>query len=180
VFEFEAEGFDDEVVVFALSEAGDGDAADNAASGDVDGEAAAVGGVVGVGKVVALVEGAVGLLEREADGVGASMEAGDDIAFALDPAGIVGCCSGECGVEEGLVGIAKAADVDDDGVLASGGQIAEAETEAPGSVVVEAGEAEFGFLSGDDGEVFGEGHSDWLLLYGRSLWLRVMCVASSV
>ncbi len=47
--EFDAEGFDDEVVVFALGEAGDGDAADDAGSGDVDGEAAAVGGVVGVG-----------------------------------------------------------------------------------------------------------------------------------
>ncbi len=63
MLEFETEGFDDEVVVFALCEARDGDAADDAGSGDVDGEAAAVGGVVGVGKVVAVVEGAVGLLE---------------------------------------------------------------------------------------------------------------------
>ena len=61
--EFDAEGFDDEIVVFALGEAGDGDAADDAGSGDVDGEAAAVGGVVGVGKVVAVGEGAVGLGE---------------------------------------------------------------------------------------------------------------------
>jgi len=158
VLEFEAEGFDDEVVVFALSEAGDGDAADDAGSGDVDGETAAVGGVVGVGKVVAVVEGAVGLLECEADGVGAAMEAGDDVAFALNPTRVVGCCAGEGGIEEGLVGIAKAADIDDDGVLAGDGQVAKAETETPGGVVVEAGEAELGFLSGDDGEVFGEGH----------------------
>ncbi len=86
------------------------------------------------------------------------MKAGDDVALALDPAWIVGCRAWEGGVEEGLVGVAKAADVDDDGVLASGGQVAKAETETPGGVVVEAGEAEFGFLSGDDGEVFGDGH----------------------
>ena len=48
-FEGEAEGFDDEVVVVALGQAGDGDGADDACAGDVDGEAAAVGGVVGVG-----------------------------------------------------------------------------------------------------------------------------------
>jgi len=158
VLEFEAEGFDDEVVVFALSEAGDGDAADDAGSGDVDGETAAVGGVVGVGKVVAVVEGAVGLLECEADGVGAAMEAGDDVAFALNPTRVVGCCAGEGGIEEGLVGIAKAADIDDDGVLAGDGQVAKAETETPGGVIVEAGEAELGFLPGDDCEVFGDGH----------------------
>ena len=158
MLEFEAEGFDDEVVVFALSEAGDGDAADDAGSGDVDGETAAVGGVVGVGKVVAVVEGAVGLLKCETDGVRAAMKAGDDVAFALDPAGIVGCRAGERGIEEGLVGIAKAADIDDDGVLAGDGQVAKAETETPGGVIVEAGEAELGFLPGDDCEVFGDGH----------------------
>ena len=48
--EFDAEGFDDEVVVLALGKAGDGDAADDAGSDDVDGEAAAVGGVVSVGE----------------------------------------------------------------------------------------------------------------------------------
>ena len=89
-FEGEAEGFDDEVVIFALGEAGDGDCADDAGAGDVDGEAAAVGGVVGVGEVVAVAEGAVGLLEHEADGVGWAVEAGDDVGFALDPAGVVG------------------------------------------------------------------------------------------
>jgi len=76
---FKAERFDDEVVVFALRQAGDSDAADDAGAGDMDGEAATVSGVVGVGEVVAFAEGAVGLLECEADGVGAAMEAGDDI-----------------------------------------------------------------------------------------------------
>ncbi len=89
-FEGEAEGFDDEVVVVALGQAGDGDRADDACAGDVDGEAAAVGGVVGVGEVVAVGEGAVGVLEGEADGVGAAMEAGDNVGFTLHPAGIVG------------------------------------------------------------------------------------------
>jgi hypothetical protein len=53
-FEFEAEGFDDEVVVVALRQAGDRDRADDARTRDVNGEAAAVGGVVGVGQVVAI------------------------------------------------------------------------------------------------------------------------------
>ena len=88
--EFEAEGFDDEVMVFALGQAGDGDAADNAGAGDVDGEAASVGGVVGFGEVVAFAEGAVALLEREADGVGAAVKAGDDVRFALNPARLSG------------------------------------------------------------------------------------------
>jgi len=77
--EFEAEGFDDQVVVVALGQAGDGDAADDSGCVDVDGEAAAVRGVVGVGQAVAFAEGAVALREREADGVGAAVEAGDDV-----------------------------------------------------------------------------------------------------
>jgi hypothetical protein len=162
-FEFEAEGFDDEVVVVALGQAGDGDRADDAGAGDVDGEAAAMGGVVGVGETVAFAEGAVVLLEREADGVRAAMEAGDDVDLALDPAGVVRRSS-ERGVEERLVGLAEAADVDDDGLLAGESELAEAEAEPPGSVVVEAGKDEFGFLAGDGGEVrskvWGDGHGE--------------------
>ena len=56
--------FDGEVVVFALGEARDGDAADDSGTFDVEGEAAAVRGVVGVGEAVAFGEGAVVLLER--------------------------------------------------------------------------------------------------------------------
>lgn len=52
--EVEAETFDDEVVVVALREAGDGDGSEDAGSGDVEGEAAAVGGVVGLGEIVAI------------------------------------------------------------------------------------------------------------------------------
>jgi len=153
--EFDAEAFDGEVVVFALGKAGDGDAADDAGAGDVDGKAAAVGGVVGVGESVFFAEGGAALLEVEADLVRAAVEAGDYVGFALDPAGVVGCGAGESGVEEGLVRIAEAADVDDDGELAGEGQLAEGEAEAPGGVVVEVGEVKLGFLMDDGGEVFG-------------------------
>lgn len=115
--EGEAEGFDDEVVVFALGEAGDGDCTDDAGACNVDGEAAAVSGVVGVRERVAFGKLPTLLLKKKADGVGGAVEAGDDVRFALDPAGVVGSSS-ECGVEEGLVGLAEAADVDDDGLFA--------------------------------------------------------------
>lgn len=56
-------------------------------------------------------------------------------------------------------------------VLAGDGQLAEAKAEAPGGVVVEIWEAEFGLLAGDDGQVFGDGH--WVrLLYGG--WVAVV------
>ena len=157
-FEEKADGFDSEVVVVALRESGDGDGADDARSGDVDGEAATVGGVVGVGKRVALGELPALLFKEEADGVGGAVEACDDVDLSRDPALAVGGGSGERGVEELLVGLAEAADVDDDALIAGGCEIAEGQAEMPGGVVVEGGEAEFGFLSGDQGEVFGEGH----------------------
>jgi hypothetical protein len=158
VAELVADCFDDEVVVFALRQAGDGDAADDAGSGDFDGEAAAVGGVVGVGQGVSFGEGQAGLLKCEADGVGAAVEAGDDVGFALDPAGVVGRGAGHGGVEEWLVGLAEAADVDDDGVAAGDGEFAEGEAETPCGFGIEGGEEEFCFLAGDDGEVVGDGH----------------------
>jgi hypothetical protein len=149
-FEGEAEGFDDEVVVVPLCQAGYGGRADDACAGHVDGEAAAMRGVVGVGQAVAFGEGTVGVLEREADGVGTAVEAGDDVGFALHPSGVVRCTA-ERGVEERLVGLAEAADVDDDGLFAGEGEFAKAEAETPGGVVVEAGKEEFGFLAGDGG-----------------------------
>jgi hypothetical protein len=148
--EFEAESFDGEVVVFALCQSGDGDCADDARRGDFDGKAAAVSGVVGVGQVIAVAEGAVGLFEHQADGVRAAVEAGDDVALALHPAGVVGS-SAERGVEERLIGLAEATDVYDDGLLALEREIAEGEADSPGGVVVEVREDEFGFLMGDLG-----------------------------
>ena len=141
-------------MVFALGQAGDSDRTDDACAGDVDGEAPAVSSVVGVGKVVAVAEGAAGLLERKADGVGGAVETADNVRFSLHPALIVRCGAGKRGVEERLVWLAEAADVDDDGLFAGESEFAEAETKAPCGVVAEAGEAEFGFLAGDCSEVF--------------------------
>ncbi len=117
-----AEGFDDELVVGALGEAGDGDGADDSGVGEGDGEGAAVGGVVGVGEGVFGFEGDALFGEVEAGGVGAAVEAGDDVRFAVDPAGVVGRGSGQGGEEELLVGVAEAADVDDDGGFAVEGE----------------------------------------------------------
>ena len=161
--EFEAEGFDDEVVVFALRKAGDGDAADDSGAIDVEGKAAAVRGVVGVGEAVAFGEGAVVLREHETDGVGAAMKAGDHVRFTLHPARVVRSSARKGCVEERLVGLAEAADVDDDGLVAGDGQLAEGEAKAPSGVVVEVWEVEFGLLTGDGGEVFGDCHGTLLL-----------------
>src|SRR5258708_19148565 len=87
--ELEAEGFDDEVVVFALGEAGDGNGADDAGGGDVDGEAAAVSGIVSVGQRVAFGKLPALLFEKKAAGVGGAVAASHDRRFVLDPAGVV-------------------------------------------------------------------------------------------
>lgn len=158
LLELVAEGFDDEVVVFALGQAGDGDRADDACSGDVDGEAAAVGGVVGVGQRVFFGERGVVVPEVEAELVGAAVEAGDDVRFALHPAGVVGRGAVERGVEERLIRLAEAADVDDDGVVASDGESAQEEAKTPGGLCIEGGKDELSFLLGDDCEVFVNGH----------------------
>jgi hypothetical protein len=149
--EGEAESFDDEVVVLALREAGDGGGADDAGAGDMDGEAAAMRGVIGVGETITLGEMTALLFEEEADSVGGSVKAGYDVDFALNPAMAVGGGTGEGGVEEWLVRLAETADVGDDALIAGEGEVAEGLAEGPGGVVVEGGEAEFSFLSGDDG-----------------------------
>lgn len=159
--EFDAEGLDDEVVIFALRESGDGDGADDACACDVEWEGSAVGGVVGLGEGVLFCDGGVVVLEVEADGVGAAMEAGDDVGFAEDPAGVVGGGAGESGVEEGLMGLAEAADVDDDGVLAGDGEVVEGVAEVPCDVFkgeFRGGKAELFFLEGDGGDVVRDGH----------------------
>lgn len=125
----------------------------------VDGEGSTVGGVVGFGQGVFLGEGGVVVLEVEADGEGAAVESCDDVGFALDPAGVVGGGAGECGVEELLVGLTEAADVDDDGMVSGDGEFAEGESEGPGGIEIEGGEAEELFLVGDAGEIVGDGHA---------------------
>src|SRR5437764_113792 len=97
------------------------------------------------------------MLQRQADGVGTAMESRNNIGLTLHPAGIVRRPA-ERRVEERLVRLAEAADVDDDDLLAGQGEVAKAHAETPGRVVVEAWEAELGFLTCNDGEVFGESH----------------------
>ena len=153
--QLEAEGFDDELVVGALGQAGDGDAAEDAGAGDGEREGAAMGGVVGLGEGVLFGEGGAAFGEGEADGVGAAVEAGDDVRFALDPAAVVRGGAGEGGVEELLERGAEAADVDDEAVVALDGEAAEGVAERPGGVGVEGGEGELALLLGDAGAVFG-------------------------
>ena len=158
----QAKGFDDEVVVVALGEARDRDGADDAGVGNVQGEAAAVGGIVLFGEVVALAELASGLLEQAAHMVGALVKARDGAGFAADPAGIVGRGAGQGAVKEWLVGVAEAADVDDEGLAARDGQLAEQGAELPGDFGREGVEGEGGFLKGELGDilrdVLGDGH----------------------
>jgi hypothetical protein len=113
-----------------------------------------VGGVVGLGEGVLLGEGGVALAKREAHRVGAALKAGDDVRFALDPAAVVRGGAGESGVEELLGGVAEAANVDDDAVVALDGKAAERAAERPGGVRVEGGEGELALLLGDAGAVF--------------------------
>ena len=158
VVEFTAEGFDHQVVVFALGQPGDGDAADDAGSGDVDGEAAAMSGVVGVGQPVSLAQGSVVELEIDADLIGAAMETGDHVRFALDPTGIVRGGAGQGGVEERLVRLAEAANVDNDGVAAGNGEFAQGTAKTPGGFGIEGGEDKLRFLPGDGDEIVIERH----------------------
>ena len=122
--EVEAEGFDDEVVVFTLREARDGDATDDAVFDDVEGKAAAVGSVISFGEAVLLGQSKFVLFEIKAEVVGTLVETGDHVGFSLDPSGVIGGGAGEGSIEEGLVGLvgfAEAADVDDDGLFAAEG-----------------------------------------------------------
>ena len=119
--ELDAETFNGEIVVVALRKPGDGDTADDSGASDVDGEAAAMGGVVGVRESVFFAEGCAGVLEVEADLIGTAVEAGYHVGFALHPAGVVGRGAGKGGIEERLIWMAKAANVDDDRELTGKG-----------------------------------------------------------
>jgi hypothetical protein len=164
----EAEGFDGEVVVVAGGQAGEGDGADDAAGcGDGDGEGSADGGVVVGGEGVTLGEGLALAFEAEADGVRGTVEAGDYVRFAAGPAGVVGGGAGEGGEEEALDGTAEAADVDDDGMVALGGEGAEDVAEGPGDVGVEVREGEGGLLKLNVGGVlFGGGDHGYECKWG--------------
>ena len=81
------------------------------------------------------------------------MVASNDVGFAAGPAGVVGRGAGEGGVEEGLVWRAEAADVDDEDIVASDGEIVKENTEGPGGCGVEVREGEGLFLEKDAGGV---------------------------
>lgn len=149
--QLEAEGFDNQVVVFALGQAGDGYAADDACSGDVDGEAAAVGSVFGVRQSVFLGECGVVVLEIKTELIGAAVEARNNVRFALDPACVVGSGSGERGVEERLVRVAEAADVYDNGLSMGDCQLAEGGAQPPCGFGIEGRQNECGLLTNDRG-----------------------------
>lgn len=158
VVQLAADGFDDQVMVFALGQAGDGDASDDAGSGDMDGKAAAVSGVFGVGESVSLAECGVVELEIDAELVGTAVEAGDHVRFALDPAGVVRCGPGQGSVEERLVRLAEAANVNDEGVAAGDGEFTQGAAESPGGFGIEGGEDELRFLPGDGDEIVVKRH----------------------
>src|SRR5947207_806530 len=104
----------------------------------MDGEATAVGRVVGVGQPVTLTKQAACVFQGEADGIRRAMESRNNIGLALHPPCIVGRSS-QRSVEERLMRLPEATDVDDDGLIASNGEFAEAEAETPSGVVIEAG-----------------------------------------
>jgi hypothetical protein len=177
--EFAAEGFDDQVMVFALRQAGDGDAADGACSCDFEGKAAAVRGIFGVGQRVFFGERGVVVFEEEAELIRAAVETGHNVGFAFDPAGVVGRGAGERGIEERLVGMAEAANVDDDGVAAGDSEFAEGGAQSPRGLCVEGGEDKFCFLPGDGGEVFGDGHGLFLFSCFAAIYSRNESICSS-
>ena len=141
-------------MVVAGAKAGEGDGSDDpTGGGDGDGEAAAYGSVETLGEGVTLGDGLSEGFQAEADGVGAAMEAGDDVGFAAGPAGVVGRGAGQGGIEERLLGGSEAADVDDKGVFASDGEVAQERSKGPGGGGVEVRKGEGGFLFEDAGGV---------------------------
>ena len=92
----------------------------------MDRKAAAVGSIVSVGQIVAIGKAAIGMFEGEPDSVRAAMEAGDNIGFALHPAGVVRS-SAKRGVKERLMRLAEAAYVDDNSLLTGNGEFAHAQ-----------------------------------------------------
>jgi len=86
------------------------------------------------------------------------MVTGDDVRLAAGPAGVVGRGAREGSVEERLDGAAEAADVDDDGVRPSDGQIVEHGAEGPCGGGVEVREGEGLFLMEEAGGEVGGRH----------------------
>jgi len=157
-----ADGFDDQLMIVALSQARYGEAADDPGTFDVNGKRTAVSGKVRDG-VAALFEGLTFELEVESHAIRAAMVARDDVGFAANPLGVVGGSAFEGGVEERLI---EAAHVNDDRQTAFDGHGAEAVAELPGCLGVKARKAEFALLLRYTTEVFGKAHGVFSLQGG--------------
>lgn len=152
------DGRGDEVVVVALGQAGDDDGAGEGVAGDgiggvgfePEGEASAVGGVVGFAEAVRGFERGVVARELAADGVGAAVEAVDGVALAANPVGLRGLGAGRGAGEEEL---AVALDLDGSSDVAGEQRGVQERAELPCGGGIEGGEAEQGFLPGEEGEV---------------------------
>jgi hypothetical protein len=151
------EGFDDEVVVVALCEAGDGDGSDDSSIRDAEREAATVRRIVGEGQTVSFEEGSVLTLHFQAEGIRAAVEARDDVAFAAYPLGVVGHGRSNGSVEERLT---EAANVNyQSRELTGERELVQLRPYGPGLRLVEAVQGQFPFLYGNEGEILGDRHS---------------------
>ena len=149
-FELGGQGVDDDGVVDPLMQAAGDDGADAAGSGEQDGKASAVHGVVGEGEAVALFNCFAVEFQLQADGVGGAAEAHDDVAFAANPVQLAGWRAFGCGEEEGATGDL---DLEGHGGAAGEGIGAEAAAELPGGVGAEGRELKLAFLNRNSCEI---------------------------
>lgn len=130
-----AKGFDGKLVIGALGEAGDGDAAYDAGALNRERKRSAVGSVIGHGKALRFIDGFVLDFLDEPEGVGTAVESRDHIALAAHPLGVIGRGALKGRIEKRLT---EAADIDDYGETALYGQRSEERAELPGSLDIEA------------------------------------------
>jgi hypothetical protein len=142
-------------MVLPLGQSGHGDAADDSGSLQSDGERASVRGMVGKIEAVFLKQVGVLLLEAEADGVGAAIEAGHGVALAPHPLNIIGGGSGQGRVEERLT---EPANINNDGKRLGERDVAQARAEQPGNGGVELLPLQFALLHENLFEILFDGH----------------------
>ncbi|MCY1295664.1 hypothetical protein D9M70_450150 [compost metagenome] len=147
--------FDDHVVVLALRQAGNRDRTDAAGAFDDDREAAAMRGVISIGKPELCLQIRLCLGELAAGGIAALEQPKDGVAFAAHPVRIVGRRSFERGVEHLH---RKQRDIDDDPELALDRHLAQQRAELPGRFEIEALELQFLFLPRDAAQVLVDIH----------------------
>ena len=97
-----AQRLDHQVVIVALRQAGDGDAADDARAFHDQRERAAVGRIIGDGKPIAFEQRGAFRFLGHADGVRAAMEARDHVALAAHPFDVIGRGAFERGIKQRL------------------------------------------------------------------------------